>query len=93
MSWKIDKHVFDILKDFKPINYQYIIGVDTYDENMSAYCLMRRGSDSDCIIEVLLAKNMHKIHQKEFMEEVENLAKYFNAVTIWNDETKKFEKL
>jgi hypothetical protein len=50
------------------------MGVDTYDKDALAYCLSRK---VDGVIEILLCKTMRD--EKEFKQEVENLAKYFNA--------------
>lgn len=52
----------------------YAIGVDTYDKDNLAYCLTRKIGDT---IEVLLSKVSRK--ETEFRQEVENLAKYFEA--------------
>lgn len=52
----------------------YAIGVDTYTKDKLAYCLSRKVNDD---VEILLAKTMRD--EKEFEQEVENLAKYFNA--------------
>lgn len=56
----------------KLIGMEYTIGVSS-----NAYCLARKIGDD---VEVLLSKAM--INQKEFEEEVSNLAKYFNAVIV-----------
>jgi hypothetical protein len=52
----------------------YAMGVDTYDKDALAYCLSRK---VDGVIEILLCKTLRD--EKEFKQEVENLAKYFNA--------------
>lgn len=52
----------------------YAIGVDTYDKDNLAYCLTRKIGDT---IEVLLSKVSRE--ETEFRQEVENLAKYFEA--------------
>jgi len=52
----------------------YAIGIDTYTKDKLAYCLSRKVDD---VVEILLAKTMRD--EKEFEQEVENLAKYFNA--------------
>ena len=53
---------------------EYVIGVDTYDKDTLAYCFGRK---VDGVFEIILAKTMRD--EKEFKQEVENLAKYFNA--------------
>ena len=53
---------------------EYVIGVDTYDKDALAYCFGRK---VDGVFEILLCKTM--CDEKEFKQEVENLAKYFNA--------------
>lgn len=52
----------------------YAIGVDTYDKDNLAYCLIRKIGNT---IEVLLSKVSRE--ETEFRQEVENLAKYFEA--------------
>jgi hypothetical protein len=52
----------------------YAIGVDTYDKDNLAYCLTRK---IDGVIEILLSKVSRG--ETEFRQEVENLAKYFEA--------------
>lgn len=52
----------------------YAIGVDTYDKDNLAYCLTRKIGET---IEVLLSKVSRE--ETEFRQEVENLAKYFEA--------------
>ena len=64
--------------DKTPIKQNYfLIGVDTYDKNYPCYCLVRV---VDEVSEVLLCKT--KKDEKQFKEEVENLARYFNAEII-----------
>ena len=53
----------------------YAIGVDTYDKDNLSYCLTRK---IDGVIEVLLSKTMSE-DEIEFKQEVDNLAKYFDA--------------
>lgn len=53
---------------------EYVMGVDTYDKYALAYCFGRK---VDGVFEIMLAKTMRD--EKEFKQEVENLAKYFNA--------------
>jgi hypothetical protein len=53
---------------------KYVIGVDPYEKDALAYCLTRK---VDGVVEILLCKTMRD--EKEFKQEVENLAKYFNA--------------
>jgi hypothetical protein len=52
----------------------YAMGVDTYDKCNLAYCLTRK---IDGVIEVLLSKTMRD--ETEFKQEVETLAKCFDA--------------
>lgn len=61
----------------KTSNPQYFIGVDTYDKGVFVYCLAKR---TDGITEIILQKRMR--NKDAFEEEVSNLAKYFNAVTV-----------
>lgn len=56
---------------------KYTIGVDTYDENANAYCLVRMVDEK---MEVILAKTIRD--KKKFDKEVENLSKYFGAAII-----------
>lgn len=53
---------------------EYLIGIDTYDKDALAYCFGRK---VDGVFEIMLAKTMRD--ENEFKQEVENLAKYFNA--------------
>jgi hypothetical protein len=53
---------------------EYSMGVDTYDKDALAYCFGRK---VDGVFEIMLSKIMRD--EKEFKQEVENLAKYFNA--------------
>ena len=53
---------------------EYVIGVDTLDKDALAYCFGRK---VDGVLEIMLSKTMRD--EKEFKQEVENLAKYFNA--------------
>lgn len=69
-----DKSVFDSL-DVKKA--EYVIGVDTYDKDALAYCLGRR---VDGVFETLLSRTMS--NESEFNQEVQNIAKYFNAEII-----------
>jgi hypothetical protein len=64
-------------KNLKVNPSQYIMGVDTYDKDIACYCLMKKTGDST---EILLSKRMRK--SVEFTQEVENLSKYFNAITL-----------
>jgi len=56
---------------------KFYIGVDTYDEKKCAYCMVVKTDDEQRII---LAKTIPD--KKQFEEEVNNLAKYFNAQII-----------
>ena len=49
------------------------------DKNTLAYCFGRK---VDGVFEIMPAKTMRDI--KEFKQEVENLAKYFNADVFWS---------
>jgi len=53
---------------------KFYIGTDTYDVNNLVYSLIRKHNDN---VDVVLFKTMR--NKVEFKEEVENLAKYFNA--------------
>jgi predicted RNA-binding protein with PUA domain len=58
----------------KVVKPEYVVGVDTYDKNNLAYCFGRK---VDGVFEIMLSKIMRD--ENEFKQEVENLAKYFNA--------------
>ena len=62
----------------KPI---YIIGTDTYDSDSLVYCLTKTTGAST---EVILNKAMKD--KSFFEEEVNNLAKYFDATILVNEE-------
>lgn len=70
-SFLFDKSLLDkaIIK-----NPEYVMGVDTYDKDALTYCFGRK---VDGVFEIILAKTMRD--ENEFKQEVENLAKYFNA--------------
>ena len=70
-SFLFDKSLLDKAIIKQPY---YAIGVDTNDKNALAYCLSRK---VDWVVEILLCKTMRD--EAEFKQEVENLAKYFNA--------------
>lgn len=53
---------------------EYVMGIDTCDKDALAYCFGRK---VDGVFEIMLTKTMSD--EKEFKQEVENLAKYFNA--------------
>ena len=53
---------------------EYVMGVDTYDKDAHAYCFGRK---VDGVFEIMLSKTMRD--EDQFKQEVENLAKYFNA--------------
>lgn len=55
----------------------YTIGVDTYDKEHLAYCLVR---ELNGVSEILLLKTMSD--EEGFNQEVGNLAKYFNAYVV-----------
>lgn len=57
----------------------HVIGVDETD-GVYAYCLMRK-ERHDNSTHIILAKTMK--NKTQFVEEIENLAKYFNAVKTW----------
>jgi hypothetical protein len=62
----------------------YTIGVDIYDKNNLAYCLSKKVGDT---VEVILSKVIRE--ETEFRQEVENLAKYFDANIFANRKNTK----
>ncbi len=70
-SYVFDRKLLDKAITKKPY---YAMGVDTYDKDALSYCLSRK---IDGVVEILLCKTMR--NENEFKQEVENLAKYFNA--------------
>lgn len=70
-SFLFDK---DLLEKATIKQPEYVIGVDTYGKDALAYCFGRK---VDGVVEILLCKTMRD--ETEFKQEVENLAKYFNA--------------
>jgi hypothetical protein len=60
---------------------EYVMGIDTYDKDTLTYCFGRK---VDGVFEIMLAKTMRD--ENEFKQEVENLAKYFNADVFWSGE-------
>lgn len=77
------KIVYDYYADKTIINNQsskqsyYIMGIDTYDEDILVYCLFRYVNGK---FEILLNKKNN--NKNEFKQEIENISKYFNAEII-----------
>lgn len=76
-----EKTVFDIHYE-KGENWsmpEYFIGIDpgSSDKDLACYCLLSKAGD---VTTLLLSKG--NTDKKEFQEEVDNLAKYFNAKVI-----------
>lgn len=66
-----DKSIFDKITTKQPY---YAMAVDNHNKDALVYCLSRK---IDGVVEILLCKTMRD--EKEFNNEFENLAKYFNA--------------
>lgn len=62
------------ISELKENPIEYFMGIDTADEDNSAYCLMKKFKDNQ---EIILLK--HNQNRDAMMEEVRHLAKYFNA--------------
>ena len=79
-----------VIENIKKEPIQYYIGVDAYSSDTeSSYALGYRTDDN---FVVLLAKTER--NKDTFMEEVNNLVKYFNAVKIEeNGETKRKNRI
>jgi hypothetical protein len=75
-SFLFDKELLEKATIKQP---EYVMGVDTYDKDTLVYCFGRK---VDGVFEVMLSKTMRD--ENEFKQEVENLAKYFNADVFWN---------
>ena len=71
-----DKAVIEEFTNSK-LSLDHVIGVDTYDKEAMAYSLIRRTVNGE---EILLSKVMR--NEADFKEEVNNLAKYFNAIFV-----------
>ena len=80
MSYLFDEE----LLENRRVECNYYMGIDNYDKNNPAYCLTRMLNG---VAEVLLCKVVHG--EKEFNEEVNNIAKYFNAIKITEDDKNK----
>ena len=65
------------LKELGKHKPEYFIGIDTYDAENLAYCMVMKHGKSSTIIQL---KKM--VDRVTFDEEVANLAKYFDAVII-----------
>ena len=70
-SFLFDKELLEKATIKQP---EYVMGVDTYDKDALAYCFGRK---VDGVFEIMLSKTMR--NEDQFKQEVENLAKYFNA--------------
>jgi len=77
-SFLFDKSMLDKTIIKQPY---YAVSVDTYDKDALAYCLSRK---VDGVVEILLCKTTRD--ENELKQEVENLAKYFNADIFWSGE-------
>jgi len=77
-----NKGVFDplLIDKLKAENPTYSIGIDTYDEERTAYVLCKYSNGKQ---EILLAKT--GMRKKQMEEEVANLSKYFNAPVYRED--------
>ena len=74
----IDNRLFNnFMPDKLP---KYVMGIDTYDKDTLTYCLSRKVNKT---FEVILRKTIRD--EKEFQQEVDNLAKYFNAEVLCGD--------
>ncbi len=78
LGWLEDYYPKDFLSQMKgsqeieePI---YSIGVDQYDKNVNVYCLIKKFNGET---EIIIQKTIRD--EDEFKQEVDNLAKYFNA--------------
>lgn len=80
-------NIFDIekIKDLTPS--KYVLGVDTLDDDVNAYCLMRVSGDNK---EVILCKSLKK--GDDFDSEVNNIAKYFDADLVMTEYGKVVNK-
>jgi len=72
-------------EDFEQGEVIYTIGVDATFKDVCSYCLTRTIVDKS--VEIILTKSIvdnreFKTEKSEFLEEVKNLAKYFNAKII-----------
>ena len=70
----LENRANEIIKGVK-----YVIGIDTADGTNFSYCLMRK-EEHDKSTHLILAKTLD--NEKLFKEETENLAKYFNACIL-----------
>jgi hypothetical protein len=70
-NYSIDKKLIQDLDNTKPY---YLIGTDNYDKDVFCYCLCRKIDNN---IEVILSKRIKD--KKQFYNEVENIAKYFDV--------------
>jgi len=75
---EIMKTIFDIDKSgLGQIKEEFFIGVDSYDKDALAYCLIRKSGEERTIVLCNTRRN-----EADFNQEVENLAMYFNAEII-----------
>lgn len=72
----LDTAIYKKLKTGIPV-IEYYTGVDAYEKDTRAYCLIRRVNS---VTEVLLSKVIKD--ENTFEEEVKTLSKYFNAKEI-----------
>jgi hypothetical protein len=84
-SLTLNEKLLAKLEELKKNPLTYYIGVDSYsDDQESSFCLGYRQGD---IFRVVLAKTER--NKDSFIEEVNNLIKYFNAVKIEMNDKRK----
>lgn len=69
---------------------KFYIGIDTYDKGANSYCLTR---EVNGVVEIINIKTIRD--EKQFQEEIENIAKYFNCKILepTEDAKKRIEDL
>jgi hypothetical protein len=77
----LENRANEIIKGIK-----YVIGIDTADGTNLSYCLMRK-EEHDKSTHLILAKTLND--KQSFEEETKNLAKYFNACILKEENKSK----
>lgn len=58
----------------KPVNTDYVMGIDTYDKEFSAVCVISKNRTDG----ILVCEYSSRVHKEDFEEEVQRVAQYYN---------------
>ncbi|MES2287420.1 MAG: hypothetical protein V4547_17130 [Bacteroidota bacterium] len=55
-------------------NKEYVMGIDTYDKNMGAICVISKNITGGNLV----CEYSSRVHKEDFEEEVKRVAQYYN---------------